>query len=117
MVALKLRMPRWLFGIVLILGFCLSTVYLFSLGVALRCYVWLPTDEAEAVLRIHRPLFVAAPNTMGKYAQWCGWSDLDAFFLVQSMMVRDGRMGGFDINVQPPNTASPKSLASMPIRQ
>ena len=76
-------------------------VYFLSFGAAVRCYIWLPTTGTEAVLRIYRPLFLAAPNTMGNYSRLCGLSDIETFILVQTMVHGGGRFSDdWSFNVQ-----------------
>ena len=92
--------PRWSFSMASVGILCLLMLYLLSFGAAIRCYTWFPTPETEVVLRIYRPLFMVAPDTMGNYSMWCGFNDIEALLLVQSMMHEGGRMHDIHLNIQ-----------------
>ncbi len=78
---------------------CGPLIYFLSFAPAVVCFKRWPTTVPEEVLRVYRPLFLVAPNTMGKYSLVCGFTDIEAFLLVQSMQYEGGRMHDFDINV------------------
>ena len=95
--------PGWsskIASYVLVVILCAPTLYVLSFAPTLGCFIWWPRTETEAVLRIYRPLFLAAPNVMAEYSQLCGFTDLEAFVLTQSMMYQGGRIHEFHINIK-----------------
>ena len=74
---------RLLFASLMLLGFGLT--YVGSYGLLLN-HAWNYPDASDRILMFYRPLCRAVPKPwMESYTQVCGYTDVEAFFLVQVM--------------------------------
>ena len=78
---------------------CIPAVYFLSYAFVISFFKRWPQAESNAVLRIYRPLFLAAPTVMTSYSQLCGLTDVEAFLLKEAMIESNVPLDEFDVDV------------------